>query len=264
MKTQDLLNKYGRWALVTGASDGIGSAFAAQLAEKGFNLVLAARRKEILERLHDDLESAYGISVEVIAADLGTAEGNAKLIAETDGIDIGLFVAAAGFGTSGNFVDNSLSEELSMIDLNCRSVVEQTQHVAKRFKNQGRGGIILFGSLVGFQGVPRAANYAATKAFIQVFAEGVRVEMKPHGVDVLAVAPGPVKSGFSARADMQMGYADKPDAVASGSLAALGKKATVRPGFLGKLLGYLMCVTPRPFRVMIMRGVMRKMTKHRS
>ena len=264
MNSQKFKKNYGSWALITGASEGIGRAFAMQLAKDGFNLAIVARREDLLVGLHDEMQKSYGISVKVIVADLSTTEGTAKVIAESDGLDLGLFIAAAGYGTSGNFINNPLTKELAMIDLNCRSVVEQTQHFAKLFKDQGRGGIILFGSLVGFQGTPRAANYAATKAFIQVFAEGLRVEMKQFGVDVLAVAPGPVNSGFSKRADMQMGNVDKPVDVAKGALAVLGKKTTARPGVLGKILGYSMCITPRPFRVMIMRSVMGGMTRHRS
>ena len=262
MKVKSFLEKYGSWALVTGASDGIGRAFAFELAGKGFNLVLVARRKELLESVKRELLERHNLGLILIDADLGTEGGVARVLLETENLEIGLFIGAAGFGTSGDFINNELSEELSMIDLNCRSVVEQTHNFVRRFKAQGRGGIILFGSLVGFQGTPRAANYAATKGFIQVFAEGLRVEMKRYGVDVLAVSPGPVNSGFSARANMHMGNVDKPEAVARAALAALGKRATVRPGFLGKLLGYSMCLTPRPIRVMIMTRVMGNMTRH--
>ena len=261
MSTKKFLERYGSWAMVTGASSGIGRACAVELAERGFNLVLVARRIEILESLRADLEEKYAIRVKPLGADLGTAEGNASVLNETESLDIGLYVAAAGFGTSGPFVDTPLSQELAMIDLNCRSVAEHTHVFANRFKNRGCGGIILFSSLVGFQGTPCAANYAATKAYIQVLAEGLRAEMKKYGVDVLAVAPGPVNTEFGERAGMQMGEADTPDAVAKAAVAALGRKATVRPGFLGKLLGYSLCITPRPIRVLIMEKVMGGMTR---
>lgn len=247
--------------MITGASSGIGRAFALALAQKGFNLVIVARRKDVLEALKSELEDKYGIRINVIDADLGTKEGSASVLTQTERLEIGLLVAAAGFGTSGDFVDNSVAEELSMLEVNCRSIVEHAHSFANRFKKQGRGGIILFGSLVGFQGTPRAANYAATKAFIQVFAEGLRFEMKKYGVDVLAVAPGPVNSGFGERAGMRMGTVDKPHTVAREALTALGRKATIRPGVLGKLLGYSLCLTPRPIRVMIMGKVMDGMTK---
>ncbi len=149
--------------------------------------------------------------------------------------------------------------------MNCRAVVSLTHHYGNLFRNQKRGGIILFGSLVGFQGAPRAANYAATKAYIQTLAEGLRVEMKPFGVDVLSVAPGPVHTGFATRAKMNLGNgAEKPEVIAKGALAALGRRATVRPGFLAKFLGYSLSTAPRFIRVMIMTAIMGGMTKQQS
>ena len=119
-------------------------------------------------------------------------------------------------------------------------------------------------SIVAFQGVPRAANYAATKAYIQTLAEGLRVELQPFGIDVIASAPGPVKSGFAARANMEMGAAERPGTVAARTLDLLGRKMTVRPGFLSKLLGYSLATSPRWARVLIMTQVMRGMTQHQE
>jgi short-subunit dehydrogenase len=118
------------------------------------------------------------------------------------------------------------------------------------------------GSLVGFQGTPTAANYAATKAFIQAFAEGIHYELKPFGVDVLSSAPGPVASGFAKRADMKMGQAATPEEVARGTVEALGRQVTVRPGFLSKFLGWSLIMLPRLTRVRLMHAIMGGMTKH--
>jgi short-subunit dehydrogenase len=117
------------------------------------------------------------------------------------------------------------------------------------------------GSLVGFQGVPRAANYAATKAFIQTFAEGLRPELKPRGVDVIAVAPGPVASGFAARAHMVLTMSAKPRSVPRETLNALGRRTTVRPGALSKLLEGLFFGLPRSARTLIMTQVMKSMAR---
>jgi hypothetical protein len=111
-------------------------------------------------------------------------------------------------------------------------------------------------SVVAFQGVPRAANYAATKAYVQSLAEGLRAELRPLGVDVVASAPGPVHSGFAERAGMRMGLALTPSAVASATLAALGRRGTVRPGWLSKLLGWSLALLPRWVRVRVMALVM--------
>lgn len=117
-------------------------------------------------------------------------------------------------------------------------------------------------SLVAFQGVPRAANYAATKAYVQSLAEGVQQELRSLGVDVLAVAPGPVNSGFGARANMNISRAQTPQEVASGALKALGKSSLVRPGLLAKVLEFALTPLPRIGRVKIMAQVMSEMTKH--
>ena len=187
-----------------------------------------------------------------------------ELEARTRDLDVGLLVAAAGFGTSGPFVDCPLDSELAMIDLNCRAVAASSHLFARRFVARGRGGLVLLSSLVAFQGVPRAANYAATKAFVQSLAEGLRLELLPRGVDVVASAPGPVHSGFAARASMKMGFAQTPREVARSTLHALGRRGTVRPGWLAKLLEASLKPLPRFWRVRMMGVVMGGMTRRQS
>ncbi len=255
------MDRYGPWALVTGASDGIGRAIAKHLAGAGLNLVLAARRREVLDALAAELASAHGVDVRAVAVDLSTPAGMETLAQQTDALDVGLFVAAAGFGTSGEFVTSEIANELEMLEVNCRAVVAASHHFARRFVARGRGGLVFLSSLVAFQGVPRAANYAATKAFIQSFAEGLGHELAPRGVDVLATAPGPVRSGFGSRAAMTMGFAQTPDAVARATLRALGRRRTVRPGLLAKLLELSLKMLPRWGRVRMMGLIMAGMTK---
>jgi len=225
-----LRERYGPWAVVTGASDGIGREFAARLAEAGVHLVLAARRNDLLDEVANGLVRAHHVQVETIPIDLATRPGVDELVARTRDRDVGLLIASAGFGTSGPFVDARLDEELGMIDVNCRAVAALSHAFGRRFVDRKRGGIVLMSSLVAFQGVPRAANYAATKAYVQSFAEALRLELKPFGVDVVASAPGPIRSGFAARASMTMGVAQTPQDVAGPTLGALGRRGTVRPG----------------------------------
>jgi len=232
--------KYGPWAVVTGASDGIGRAFAERLAAQGFDLVLAARRGPRLEELARSLP----VSTRVVAADLATREGVAAVVAATEGLDVGLLVASAGVGTSGRFIDGDIARELGMIDVNCGAVAALAHHFGRRFARRRSRGIALMSSLVAFQGVPRAANYAATKAYVQSLAEGLRVELAPVGVDVVSSAPGPIRSGFGDAADMRMGLAGSPAAVARGTLAALGRRGTARPGWLSKLLEWSLAFLP--------------------
>lgn len=254
------VQRYGPWAVVTGASDGIGREFARELARDGFKLVVVARRRAALESLARELAPA---EVRVVEADLSTAAGVEKVESQTAGLDVGLLVAAAGFGTSGEFLDGAREAELEMIDVNCRAVAALTHTFGQRLVARGRGGVVLLSSLVAFQGVARAANYAATKAWVQSFAEGLRLELAPRGVDVLACAPGPVASGFGARADMRMGMALTPVSVARSTLVALPGGGTVRPGWLSWLLEWSLAFLPRWARVLALSQVMAGMTGHR-
>lgn len=259
-----LLARYGPWAVVTGASDGIGRAMARELAASGLNLILCARRRDILDPLGAELSAEFGVEALVVDADLADPAGVAKLLAATEAFEVGLLVAAAGFGTSGPFLDNPLDEELGMLDVNCRAVTSLAHHFGTRFSAQRRGGLVLLSSLLAFQGVARAAHYAATKAYVQSLAEGLRAELRPFGVDVVASAPGPIRSGFAARAGMTMASAGTPESVARETLRALGRSGTVRPGFLSKLLELSLSFLPRRGRVFVLSRVMAGMTERTS
>jgi short-subunit dehydrogenase len=258
----DFKHTYGPWAVVTGASSGIGEATAVELAKRGIDLVLVARREPALHALADRLRKEYGVDVRVRSADLATPAGCDTVEAESAGFDVGLLVAAAGFGTSGRFLDADLDAEMDMLDVNARAVLRQVLHFGRRFAERGRGGIVLFGSIVGFQGTPYAAHYAATKAYVQTLAEGLHVEFAPLGVDVLASAPGPVHTEFADRANMQMGSALTPEQVARGTLGALGQRPTAYPGLLTKVLSGALAPLPRWARTRIMKQVMGGMTEH--
>lgn len=254
-----LVRRYGPWAVVTGASDGIGRSFALALAKAGFDIALVARREAALRDLAGELRR-HGAAARVIAADLSSPAETARVERETADLDVGLFVAAAGFGAAGPFVENDIDTALNMIDVNCRSVAQSTHAFARRFIARGRGGIVLMSSLVAFQGVPQAANYAATKAYVQSLAEGLRDELAPLGVDVLASAPGPVMSGFGRRAGMRIASGATPEEVAAGSLKALGRGTTARPGLLAKALAAALAPLPRAGRVKAMARVMAGLT----
>ena len=256
--------RYGPWAVVTGASSGIGREMALRLAEAGLNLVLVARSRGTMEQMAADLTARHGTEVRVIGTDLALETAVEAVEAAARDLDVGLLVAAAGFGTSGRYLGASLEKELEMLDVNCRALLEMSLRFGRRFAERGRGGMVLMSSLVGFQGTPNAAHYAATKAYVQTLAEALHVELAPLGVDVLASAPGPTDSGFAARAGMRMGMALKPADVAQPTLDALGRKSTVLPGMLSKLLTYSLVPLPRWARVRIMGRVMGGMTKHRQ
>ena len=248
--------------MITGASDGIGREMALRLAEAGLNLVLVARRRDVLDHIAADLTVRHGIETRVISVDLALETAVETVTTGTDGLDVGLLVAAAGFGTSGRFIDAQLEQELAMVNVNCRAVMALCLHFGRRIAGRKRGGIILMGSLLGFQGVPHAAHYAATKAYVQSLAEALHVELAPLGVDVVASAPGPVHSGFAARAGMRLGLALTPRDIAQATLDALGRRATVRPGWLSKFLEGALVPLPRWARVRVMGMIMNGMTRH--
>lgn len=257
-------DRYGPWAVVTGASEGIGRAFADDLARRGLNLVLVARRGAILEDMAARYAIENGVETRVVVADLSDPAGPGALAEATSALEVGLVVAAAGYGLSQPLIDCDIDDELRMVDLNCRSVLATANHFGRLFAGRRRGGLILLSSLFAFQGVPRAANYAATKAYVQSLAEGLRIELAPFGVDVVVSAPGPVQSGFARRADMRMGLAARPAEVAQATLAALGRRSIVRPGWLAKALEASLIGLPRRVRARILGHVVRGMTSHRD
>ncbi len=262
MVTTTLKKKYGPWAIVTGASSGIGAAFAIELAQQGFNLLLVARRQEELDKVAARARQISGVEAETIVSDLSTKEGVDRVSVASKQKDIGLLVASAGFGTSGPLLDSDPETELQMLSVNCSATMLLAHELGNRMKVRGKGGIILLSSLLAWQGVPRAAHYAATKAYVQALAEGMARELKPFGIDVLSCAPGPVFSGFGERARMNMTIGVTPDAVAAQSIQALGHQTTVVPGMLSKVLTSLLAPLPRWLRIRIMEQIMLGMTRN--
>jgi short-subunit dehydrogenase len=247
--------------MVTGASDGIGRAFSEELARRGIHVILVARRQERLEQLAAQLTRAHRVQCRVVVANLSDPHGVQQVLEVSAGHDVGLVVCAAGFGTSGPFLQNDLPTELDMLQVNCAALSGLSWGLGHRLVQRGRGGLVLLSSVVAFQGVARSANYAATKAYVQTLAEGLREEWASLGVHVLAVAPGPVRSGFAERSRLNMAQAEDPMVVARVSLDALGRQAVVRPGFLAKLLGWSLALTPRWGRIRIMGKVMAGMAR---
>jgi len=257
-----LKTQYGEWAIVTGASSGIGLELATQLADAGFNLVLNSRHLEKLLEVEKLLKANSGIEIKVVNADVSETEGIDLIVEATKGLNVGLLIASAGYGTSGNFIDSSIHSEINMLRVNCEALLALTHYYSQQFVQQKRGGIILMSSMVAFQGTPYSANYAASKAYVQTLAEGIAVELRKHNVDILAAAPGPVESGFSKRANMKMSMSLTPSQVGVPILKALGRQTTVLPGILTKFLVYSLRTVPRWGKVKIMEKVMGGMTEH--
>lgn len=245
--------KYGPWALVTGASSGIGKSISEQLAQQGLNLVAVARNQANLDTLKNDLEAKYAIQVETIAEDLSKPGASSLIAEQTAGIDIGLLIANAGIENNGPFIDNDANDESHLLALNIVSPMQLSHIFARRFSERGRGGILLTSSLFGYQGVPYVANYSASKAYILSLGEALNVELQPLGIDVTVLSPGltktPMIDNMSVDFNKMPITSHTPDVVAKVGLSALGNKATVVPGLINKIYAWENRLIPRSWPV---------------
>ena len=189
----------GKWALVTGASAGIGTALAEELARGGTNLVLTARRRERLEELAQKLEAAHKIQTKIFVADLAQADAPETVFQFTkgQGMEIELLVNNAGFGAYGEFPTVEPRKLTDMVQVNCAAVVHLTRLYLPEMVARKHGDVLIVASTASFQSVPYISTYAATKAFDLLFAEGLAEEMKPYGVRVCALCPGSTESEFA-------------------------------------------------------------------
>jgi short-subunit dehydrogenase len=184
--------------LITGASSGIGEAFARKLAQRGRNVLLVARSEDKLNALCNELGRVSGVRAQYVVMDLTEADAPARLFAEAKerALEIDMLVNNAGFGSMGDFSNLELARELEMIDLNVKSLVELTNRFLLPMRQRRQGVIINVASTAGFQAVPYMATYAATKAFVLSFSEALWEENRPYGVHVLALCPGVTDTNF--------------------------------------------------------------------
>lgn len=236
----NLLQNYGETALITGASSGIGKSFAEKLASLGFNVVLVARREELLATLKSDLESKHSITVHIYPSDLsktGTVQPIANDLKQKN-ITVSLLINNAGFGSHGELDSLDAAIEMQMVDVNCRAVVEYTHAFLPAMKQQNRGGIIFTASVLSVFNGPYMATYSASKAFDLAFAKALYGECKPHGIDVLAVLPGHTATNFFDASQIKRETSfptSTPARVVETTLNALGKKVFIADGLSTKL-----------------------------
>lgn len=183
--------RYGRWALVAGASQGLGAAYARALADRGMNLLLVARRRELLDSLSEEMRRQHGIETLCLDGDLASPLFTDKLRAAISDLDLGLLVYNAAHAPVGDFAAASDADLLRVVDVNVRGPVTLLHMVLPSMVARKRGAIVLMSSLAGDQGSPRLAAYAASKAFNRVLAEGLWRELKGKGIDVIACCTGP-------------------------------------------------------------------------
>jgi short-subunit dehydrogenase len=224
-------------AVVTGASSGIGLELAKQFARHDFDVVLAAEDAELAAAA--DEVRACGARVEAVHADLAAAEGVEELARHLEGRPVEALAVNAGVGINGEFAgDTRLEDQLTVVDLNVRSAVHLTKRVVPGMVDRGRGRVLFTSSIAGTSPAPYQAVYAASKAFLTSFSEGLRAEVKDKGVTVTAMLPGPVDTEFFERADMAdtkiaAGPKDSPAEIAeAGYEALMAGKDKIVPGAL--------------------------------
>jgi short-subunit dehydrogenase len=230
MSDLDFKKKYGPWAFVAGGSMGIGSAYCDDLARKGINIVLSARRLEPLEKKAEELRDRYDVEVRIVQADLADADLIQHVREKTDDIDVGLLILNAALASINPFLEKEIDEELQKIDINVRATTLMAHHFAKRMVAQKRGGIIIMSSGAGLVGAPYAAVYSATKAYEIAFAEALWGELKDQGVDVMCCV-----AGLTRTPEIASNYPDlkgymEPEDVASEALQKLGTRPVMSPG----------------------------------
>ncbi|WP_406634557.1 SDR family NAD(P)-dependent oxidoreductase [Amycolatopsis sp. WGS_07] len=197
-----MIGNYGPWAVIAGGSEGVGAAFAEQLADSGINLVLIARKPEPLADTAASVR-ARGVEVLTVQADLLDPESLSAIREATDGLEVGLLIFNAGANSYGHeFVTGDLSRVRGVIDLNITAQLAMTHHFGALMAARGRGGIILVGSLAGYLGQAEISVYSAVKAFSRVFAEGLWLEMRERGVDVLELVLGVTRTPAMERAGL--------------------------------------------------------------
>jgi uncharacterized protein len=241
----------GKWAVVTGASAGIGEAIAVELAAAGVNLVLTARRRERLDLLAERLRALHSIQAQVVVADLNLRQAPQQIFDATEGsgLQVEVLINNAGFGEYGEFLRSNLEMQVNMVEVNCSAVVHLTRLFLPAMAARRQGAVMIVASTASYQPVPYLATYGATKAFDRMLAEALAEEMKRHGVRVSALCPGPTESEFSQVAGSRSGDTRKAQSavhVARRGLEGLAAgKHWVLPYFAGNLQVFAQRFVPR-------------------
>jgi short-subunit dehydrogenase len=231
---------FGPWAIVTGASSGIGKEFARQLAASGLHVVLVARRLSMLEELGGRLASEFGVQYRTVGVDLSDEHFLSKLDEATHDLDIGLVVSNAGAWMIGDFLTTDANALQQSLHLNVNAHVEMAHHFGQRLAQRRRGGLLLTASTAGLQGIPFSAEYAAAKAYVLTLGEGLHSELQRKGVHVTVLLPGATDTPMLAASGFDLPAMLKPmsteQCVAEGLAALKVNRATHIAGRMNRML----------------------------
>lgn len=236
--------KFGPWAIVTGASSGIGKEFSRQLAANGLNIVLVARRLELLKELGQNLEKEFGVQCRVVQLDLSDENFIRTIKEVTQDLDIGLVVSNAGTGNPGSFIKKNRDDLLVDVRLSVTAHLELCHHFAPILANRGHGGILLVGALGASHGVPYMANSGAAKAYVSALGQALHFELKGQGVHVTVLTPGFVDTPVIPKliedpAALPMKPMSAERCVAEGLEALRANRAVYIPGLLNRIMNRL-------------------------
>lgn len=244
MKTMLDSQQFGPWALVTGASSGIGKEFSQQIAAAGINVVLVARRESVLADVGYSIARDFKVQYRVLAMDLSQESFIARLAEGTDDLNIGLVVSNAGTGNSGEFLSHDRQLLQATLRLNTMAHLDVAHHFGRKLAQRGKGGMILVGAMGAEIGIPRMANDGAAKAYVHSLGEALHYEFKPLGVHVTVLPPGPtdtpvlMKLGFDPRT-MPMRPMSVEQCVSEGLDALKENRSRVVPGRLNRIMNAL-------------------------
>jgi len=255
-------DQYGEWALVTGASAGIGLEFARALARQGMSIVLTARREDRLNTLAAELRTEFHVDTRVVAVDLATPDGADRLADAVADLPIAFLVNNAGFGYAGRFDKLATDRLRSMVVVNCVVPVVLTSRIIPGMVKRGRGAVIVVGSVAGRQPLPLHAVYSATKGFDLLFGEGLWGELRGTGVDVLVIEPGPTQTEFQEVAGESVGpnHGEPAADVVQVALDALGKHPSVISGWFNWVRANAIRIVPRSTAAIIAKRVIEGQT----
>lgn len=259
-------DKYGQWALVTGGSTGIGLELAKQAASCGMDIILVARRAELLAQAQAAIQSKFKVKVKVVELDLTSDAALDILFEVTKNLDVGMLIPNAGIELNGLFINTSLQANRKLLRLNSEVPMALTHHYGRMMAARNKGAILLVSSGFGYQATPYIANYAASKAYILALGEALNVELKEYGVDVTVLSPGLTKTAMTDDSSIDFTklpvLSMAPDVVARIGIRSLGKKASVITGLINNFYVLQNRFVPRSVPVklfgMLVRRAIRK------
>ncbi len=250
-------DRYGEWAVIAGASEGLGLAFASALASRKLNVVLLARRQDALEKAAASIRQVHRVEVRTVPCDLSNANFVDALKSATDDLEVGLAIFNAGYSFIGETLSLPLERALRVVEVNCMGPLRLAHALVPKMIERKRGGLVLMSSIAGYQGGPRLAPYAASKAFNRILAEGLWSELSESGVDVLASCPGAIRTpNYLKTTDKEAPGTMDASAVAEDTLVALAERRgpTKIIGVVNRLASAFLGVLPRTAAIAIMKS----------